>query len=221
MLYRRDRPRGLGKRARLVTIPLRRLLRFLAFIKFIDTTVINREVVPKKGAVIIAANHTSFLDIVFLWGALRRQGVAIAMAELWGWPIVGWLAKVLGQIPVVRGDANSGRLATDAARKVLEHDGLFIIFPEGSLVSPGETKPYKPGVARLSLETKVPIIPVGVIGANKVLPIRRDLTGRKKFFREEKVQVRFGLPIDPRHFSNEADLLKEVERRITQLASSV
>lgn len=220
MLRRRDRPRGLGKRARLVTIPLRRLLRFLAFIKFVDTTVVNRGVVPKKGPVIIAANHTSFLDIVFLWGALRRQGVAIAMQELWAWPVVGWLAKMLGQIPVIRGNATSGRQATDAARKVLEHDGLFIIFPEGSLVSPGERKPYKVGVARLSRETQVPIIPVGLVGANKVLPIRRDLTGRRKFFREEKVTVKFGTPIDPRRFHSDEELLREVEKQIIALTNT-
>ena len=213
------RPRGLGMRARSIGRVFRRIIWTLGFFKFVDTTVINHQAVPKKGAVIVAANHTSYLDIVFLWGALRRQGVFIAMAELWGWPVIGWLAKTTGQIPVIRGDHSSGAEAITAAEKVLEHDGLFIIFPEGRISTRNLAFPYKPGVSALAMKTGVCVVPVGLKGVNNVLPVARDRTGKKKFFREEKVTVKFGEPLNPAGFASQDELLLELQRQIEKLSS--
>ncbi len=89
------RPKGLGKRAWVTTKLVRRILRALAWSRFVRVTVLGREAVPTTGPVIVASNHISMLDAVFLWGALRRRAVAIAMAELWSWPVVGWLVRLM------------------------------------------------------------------------------------------------------------------------------
>jgi 1-acyl-sn-glycerol-3-phosphate acyltransferase len=211
-LSSRPRSRGLGKRARLVTWSIRLVLWTLGFTRIIETKIVNSEVVPNEGAVILAANHTSMIDVLFILAALRRQAIAMAMAELWKSPLTRWLVEVLGQIPVVRGDPESGKQAMESASQALEDGALVGIFPEQKCVKPGETVPYRPGVAVLSMRTSVPIIPVRLVNANKVLPI-----GKKFPMFGHTVYVIFGDPIDPGEFSSVPELLDEVQTRITTL----
>jgi 1-acyl-sn-glycerol-3-phosphate acyltransferase len=197
----------------LVTWSLRLALWTLGFTRIIRTEIVNADVVPDKGAVILAANHTSMIDVFFILAALRREAIAMAMAELWKSPLTRWLVEVLGQIPVVRGDSESGKQAMESASHALEDGALVGIFPEGKCAKPGEVLPYKPGVAVLSKETGVPIIPVRLVNANEVLPLDRKFP-----VFGHQVHVIFGEPIDPDDFATIAELLDEVQRRITSLA---
>lgn len=212
----RRRPAGLGVRAWVTTELVRRVLRFLAWSRIVRVTVVGREVVPKRGAVLIASNHISMLDAVFLWGALRRRAAAVAMAELWTWPVVGLLVRGLGHIPVIRRDPDSGRRALDQAEWVLRHGGVLIIYPEGRCVRPGEVEPYKPGVAKLAFATGVPIVPVGTSGTADVLPLR-GADGRGRFDRTRPVTIRFGGPVDPAGFDSPEALLTHLRARIEEL----
>ncbi|NVN49250.1 lysophospholipid acyltransferase family protein [Mycolicibacterium hippocampi] len=208
----RIRIRGLGRRAWLVTWSIRLVLWVLGFTRLVRTTLVNEDVVPKRGAVLLAANHTSMIDVLFLLAALRRQAIAMAMAELWKSPFTRWLVEVLGQIPVVRGDPESGRQAMESAVEALRNGALVGIFPEQKCVKPGEVAPYRPGVAVLSKRTNTPIIPVGIINANKVLPLDRKIPSLR-----HTVFVVFGQPIDPEEFASVSDLLTETQLRITTL----
>lgn len=210
---RRPRSRGLGKRAWLVTWSIRLVLWTLGFTRIVRTEIVNGAVVPDKGAVILAANHTSMIDVFFILGAIRRQAIAMAMAELWKSPFTRWLVEVLGQIPVVRGNSESGRQAMVSAEHALNDGALVGIFPEGRCVKPGETVEYRPGVAVLSKDTGVPIIPVRIVNANMVLPLDRRFPSLG-----HDVKVVFGDPIDPDEFESVDALLGEVQRRITSLA---
>jgi 1-acyl-sn-glycerol-3-phosphate acyltransferase len=210
--WRRPRSRGLGKRAWLVTWAIRLMLWTLGFTRIIRTEIVNADVVPAKGAVILAANHTSMIDVLFLLAALRRAAIAMAMAELWKSPLTRWLVEVLGQIPVVRGDSESGKAAMDSASAALADGALVGIFPEGKCAKPGEVLPYRPGVAVLSKDTGVPIIPVRLVNANKVLPLDRKFPSFG-----HTVHVLFGAPIDPDEFDSVPALLDEVQLRITTL----
>jgi 1-acyl-sn-glycerol-3-phosphate acyltransferase len=185
----------------------------LGFARIIRTEIVNADVVPDSGSVILAANHTSMVDVFFILGALRREAIAMAMAELWKSPLTRWLVEVLGQIPVVRGDPESGKQAMESATHALEDGALVGIFPEQKCVKPGEVAPYRPGVAVLSKRTNVPIIPVRLVNANKVLPLDR----RFPVF-GHTVHVIFGDPIHPAEFASVSALLDEVQRRITALA---
>ncbi|MFI6173443.1 lysophospholipid acyltransferase family protein [Nocardia sp. NPDC051052] len=214
------RPKGLGKRAWVTTKLARRVLRALAWSNVVRVTVIGREAVPKTGPVIVASNHISMLDAVFLWGALRRRAIAIAMAELWSWPVVGWLVRRLGQIPVLRRDSESGQTALSQAEQILRHGGVLLIYPEGRLVAPGEQEPYKPGVAKLALATGVPIIPVGTTGTNRVLPMRRTRGSGPAFDRSQQVTIHFGAPIDPADFDDPEKLLDQLRQQIENLRAT-
>jgi 1-acyl-sn-glycerol-3-phosphate acyltransferase len=196
----------------LLTWSIRLVLWTLGFTRAIRTEIVNADVVPDRGAVILAANHTSMIDVFFILAALRREAIAMAMAELWKSPLTRWLVEVLGQIPVVRGDSDSGKQAMESAAHALEDGALVGIFPEQKCVKPGEVAPYRPGVAVLSKRTSVRIIPVRLVNANKVLPIG------KKFPRfGSTVYVIFGDPIHPDEFATVPELLDEVQRRITTL----
>src|SRR5882762_11250472 len=123
-LLRRPRSRGLGKRAWLLTWSIRLILWTLGFTRMIRTETVNDDVVPDKGAVILAANHTSMIDVFFILAAIRREAIAMAMAELWKSPLTRWLVEVLGQIPVVRGDSESGKEAMESAAHALDDGAL-------------------------------------------------------------------------------------------------
>jgi 1-acyl-sn-glycerol-3-phosphate acyltransferase len=211
-LSRRPRSRGLGKRARLVTWSIRLVLWTLGFTRVIRTKIVNPEVVPNEGAVILAANHTSMIDVLFILAALRRQAIAMAMAELWKSPLTRWLVEVLGQIPVVRGDPQSGKQAMESAAQALQDGALVGIFPEQKCVRPGEIATYRPGVAVLAKRTGAPIIPVRLIDANKVLPLDKKFPSFG-----HTVHVIFGDPIEPGEFESVPELLDEVRLRITAL----
>lgn len=75
------KPRGLQPHAWAITKVLRGFLRTLVMFRLFNVLVINRDAVPQKGAVIIACNHISILDPVFLWGAVRRNAVAQSYGE--------------------------------------------------------------------------------------------------------------------------------------------
>ena len=134
----------------------------------------------------------------------------MAMAELWKSPLTCWLVEVLGQIPVVRGDSKSGKQAMESAAQALDDGALVGIFPEQKCVEPGEVAPCRPGVAVLSKRTGVPIIPVRIVNANKVLPLDKKFPSFG-----HTVHVIFGEPIDPDEFESVTELLDEVQRRIT------
>lgn len=212
-LRRRPRARGLGKRAWLLTWSIRLILWTLGFTRIIRTQIVNADVVPDKGAVLLAANHTSMIDVFFILGALRREAIAMAMAELWKSPLTRWLVEVLGQIPVVRGDPESGKQAMESAAHALADGALVGIFPEQKCVRPDEIAPYRPGVAVLSKRSGVPIIPVRLINANKVLPLDQRFPNRG-----HTVHVIFGEPIEPARFESVEDLLDEVQRAIVALS---
>jgi len=195
-----------------VTWSIRLVLWTLGFTRVVKTTIVNADVVPAKGAVLLAANHTSMVDVLFILAALRREAIAMAMAELWKSPLTRWLVEVLGQIPVVRGDSESGKQAMESATQALLDGALVGIFPEQKCVLPGESAPYRPGVAVLSKRTGVPIIPVRLVNANELLPVDEKFP-----VFGHTVYVIFGEPIDPDDFASVSDLLDEVRLRITTL----
>jgi hypothetical protein len=76
-----------------VTWSIRLVLWTLGYTRIVKTTIVNADVVPAKGAVLLAANHTSMVDVLFILAALRREAIAMAMAELWKSPMTRWLAR--------------------------------------------------------------------------------------------------------------------------------
>ena len=138
----------------------------VVFFKIVKAIVKGRGHVPPTGAVIIACNHISILDPIYLWGALRRNGVAVAMAELWRIWVISWVMRLLGHIPIQRKNPESAARMIAAAIRVLNHYGLIIIYPEGKCSETGELLPLKDGVAQIAFGADVPVtvIPAYITG---------------------------------------------------------
>jgi 1-acyl-sn-glycerol-3-phosphate acyltransferase len=153
------------------------------------------ENVPASGPAILASNHLSYADWLFMPLTLPRRVTFVAKAEYFTTPgIKGWFQKKFfsgaGQVPIDRSGANAAEGALASARQILENGDLFGIYPEGTRSHDGRLYRGKTGVARLALETGVPVIPVAVLRTDVVAP------PGKKFGSFTRPGVRFGTPLD-------------------------
>jgi 1-acyl-sn-glycerol-3-phosphate acyltransferase len=151
--------------------------------------------VPAEGPAILASNHLSYADWLFMPLTLPRRVTFVAKAEYFTSPgIKGWFQKKFfagsGQVPIDRSGADAAAGALLAARRILSEGDLFGIYPEGTRSHDGRLYRGKTGVARLALETGVPVIPVAVLGTDVVAP------PGKKFGSITRPLVRFGAPLD-------------------------
>jgi 1-acyl-sn-glycerol-3-phosphate acyltransferase len=152
--------------------------------------------IPRQGPVIIAANHISYFDplclAVFI-DAAGREVRFLAKSELYRNPLLGWVLRSAGQIPVHRESRDAARSLQDAVAAMRE-GAAVAIYPEGTTTRNPDFSPMKAktGVARLAALTGAPVVPVGMWGAHllftrgKVGPFRRGI----------RVVVRAGPPMD-------------------------
>jgi 1-acyl-sn-glycerol-3-phosphate acyltransferase len=153
------------------------------------------ENIPIEGPAILASNHLSYADWLFMPLTLPRRVTFVAKAEYFNTPgIKGWFQKRFfsgaGQVPIDRSGASAAEGAMTAAKRVLDAGELFGIYPEGTRSHDGRLYRGKTGVARLALETGVPVIPVAVVGTDVVAP------PGKRFGTFTRPMVRFGKPLD-------------------------
>ena len=126
---------------------------------------VGEENVPKEGPLIVAFNHTSDFDPVIAGITCPRRLNFMAKAELFENKLFGGLIKRLGAFPVHRGKGDVGAIKT--AFKIIENQGVMLIFPEGGRVKDGQRKSAKPGVAMIAQRCNVPVVPVHIIGEYK------------------------------------------------------
>ncbi|MDV3128130.1 1-acyl-sn-glycerol-3-phosphate acyltransferase [Mycobacterium sp. 21AC1] len=153
------------------------------------------EHVPSSGAAILASNHLAVADSFYLPLAESRRITFLAKSEYFtGTGIKGrfqrWFYTVAGQVPIDRTDADSAQSALSTAQRILSEGKLLGMYPEGTRSPDGRLYKGKTGLARLALETGVPVIPVAMIGTNVVNP------PGSKMWRFGRVEVRFGKPME-------------------------
>ncbi len=153
------------------------------------------EHVPATGPAILASNHLSYADWLFMPLTLPRRVTFVAKAEYFTTPgIKGWFQKKFfsgaGQVPIDRSGASAAEGALKTAKRILDDGELFGIYPEGTRSHDGKLYRGKTGVARLALETRVPVIPVAVVGTDVVAP------PGETFGKFTRPMVRFGKPLD-------------------------
>ena len=150
---------------------------------------------PASGAVILASNHLAVADSFYLPLVVNRRITFLAKAEYFtGTGLKGWFSRwfytVAGQVPIDRTDADSAQSALNTAARILGEGKLLGMYPEGTRSPDGRLYKGKTGLARLALESGVPVIPVAMIGTDVVNP------PGSKMWRFGRVQVRFGKPMD-------------------------
>ncbi|MDR2620881.1 MAG: 1-acyl-sn-glycerol-3-phosphate acyltransferase [Propionibacteriaceae bacterium] len=182
------------------------------------------ERIPEQGAAIIAANHICWGDTFSLPTLLKRKLHFASKQELFEMrgikALMGVFLRIAGQIPI---DRSGGRKAAETLRPLLEalEEGELVgIFPEGTRSPDGRMYRYHTGVARLTLLSGVPVIPVGMIDTQ----IRRWLI----FPTMRQARIIVGEPLDFSEYAARSDdqvvlrwVANEIARHVQELTSQV
>lgn len=168
----------------------------------------GRQHVPETGPLLIVANHLSWFDPMLLGVILRRRVWFFTKVEVFRWPVVGWICRATGQIPVHRGA--SDRAALEQALAYLREGKALVIFPEGTVERQEQMIAAHPGIAMLALRSGATLLPVAHTGTRRVLR-----SGRGWF---PRVQIHIGhpyIPVLPSGMARKVGL-QEITRELMQ-----
>jgi 1-acyl-sn-glycerol-3-phosphate acyltransferase len=185
--------------------PILKLL-FRPWVKGLDN-------VPDHGAAILASNHLSFSDSIFLPLMVRRPVIFLAKAEYFtGTGIKGRLTalffRLTKQLPMDRSGGAASEVSLGAGREVLRGGGLLGIYPEGTRSPDARLYRGKAGAAKLALQARVPVVPVAMIGTEKVQPIGKRIPNIRR------IGMIIGQPLDfSEYYGREED--RTVQRTVT------
>lgn len=170
---------------------------------------IGADRVPASNCIFMA-NHVSNMDPPLLIPLLPRRVTVMVKKELFKIPILGRAMRLGDFVPIDRSNRDSAiasvREASDIVRKGLD----MVVFPEGTRSRDGRLLPFKKGSFYLAMDTGVPIVPVTVLGTEKLLPRGASLA------RPGKVSIVFHDPIDPKAFSDRDALVEEVRASVAR-----
>lgn len=154
------------------------------------------EHIPSSGPVIIASNHLSFIDSVVIPLAVPRRVRFLAKAEYFDGHglrgrLTAWFFGLVDAVPVRRESQRDSMASLELAMDVLRSGSAFGIYPEGTRSRDGRLYRGRTGVGWLAMESGAPVVPVALVGTDKVQPIGSTVP------RPHPVTIRFGPPVDP------------------------
>ncbi|SFB46491.1 1-acyl-sn-glycerol-3-phosphate acyltransferase [Amycolatopsis marina] len=180
---------------------------------FWPTKVVGAENIPDSGGAILASNHLAVADSFFMPAYVKRKVTFPAKQEYFTekgvkGTLKKWFFTGVGQFPIDRSSGSAAQAALDTATRLVREGHLLGIYPEGTRSPDGRLYKGKTGVARIALESGGVVVPVAMIGTDKVNPI-----GSKMWW-PRRLEIRFGKPLD---FSRYEGLAGDrfVERSIT------
>ncbi|SFS02967.1 1-acyl-sn-glycerol-3-phosphate acyltransferase [Microbacterium sp. cf046] len=162
--------------------------------------IVGRRNVPVEGAAILASNHLSVSDSIFLPLMIDRPMSFLAKSDYFtGKGLKGWATrmfmKATGQIPIDRTGGKASEASLNTGLQVLGRGDLLGIYPEGTRSPDGRLYRGRTGLARMALEAHVPVIPVVMVDTDVVMPIGRTVP------RVGRVGVVIGEPLDFSRFA--------------------
>jgi len=167
----------------------------------------NAAMVPRKGGVIIAANHASYLDPPILCAALERKATYMAMKELFDVPLIGSLVPSYC-IPVDR-EKTRPTTIKEAVRR-LRNGEVIVIFPEGGINIADRFLIAKRGIGLIASMSGAPVVPALIAGTQRALPVGAKLP------RLSKIEVFFGGALVPGEFEEARDFRERVWRDVME-----
>jgi 1-acyl-sn-glycerol-3-phosphate acyltransferase len=153
------------------------------------------ENIPRDGAVILASNHLSVIDSIFLPLVIDRRIYFLAKSDYFvGRTFKGWLIKNFllgtGMLPIDRSGGKASEASLNTGLEVLAKGDVLGIYPEGTRSPDAKLYRGRTGVARMVLEAHVPVVPVAMIDTDKVMPIGSKLP------KVRRIGIVFGEPLD-------------------------
>ncbi|WP_203579218.1 lysophospholipid acyltransferase family protein [Microbacterium hibisci] len=157
--------------------------------------IVGRRNVPMEGAAILASNHLSFVDSIFLPLMLDRPVVFLAKSDYFtGKGLKGWATRMFfkgtGQLPIDRSGGKASEASLNTGLQVLGSGDLLGIYPEGTRSPDGKLYRGRTGIARMALEAHVPVVPVVMVDTDTMMPIGTKIP------RIVRVGIVVGEPID-------------------------
>ena len=157
--------------------------------------VVGVENVPAEGAAILASNHLSFMDSIFLPLIVDRHVSFLAKSDyftrkgLKGWATKTFM-KATGQLPIDRSGGKASEASLNTGLRVLARGEILGIYPEGTRSPDGKLYRGRTGVARMILEAGVPVVPVAMVDTAEIMPIGKRLP------KIGRIGIVIGEPID-------------------------
>jgi 1-acyl-sn-glycerol-3-phosphate acyltransferase len=185
---------------------VRLIVRILLFL-LTSWQVNGNENIPKQGALIIVANHLNLADPFLLGASINRRVVFLAKEELFHNPLSRYVVSSLGAIPVYRGQMARGVLHQTV--QILAHDQALALFPEGARSRSGQMKRAFPGAALIASRSRVPVLPVGISGTEKI-------RGVAWFLHRPRITMNIGHP-----FYLEEGSDKRTTKELTEYTDSI
>lgn len=157
--------------------------------------IVGRRNIPAEGAAILASNHLSFVDSIFLPLMIDRPVAFLAKSDYFtGKGLKGWATrmffKATGQIPIDRSGGKASEASLNTGLQVLGRGDLLGIYPEGTRSPDGKLYRGRTGIARMALEAHVPVVPVVMVDTDTMMPIGTRVP------RIVRVGVVIGEPLD-------------------------
>jgi len=158
------------------------------------------ENVPRKGGAVLASNHLSFVDSIFLPLKVKRPVTFLAKSDYFTGKgvkgaLIRWFFKSTGQLMIDRSGGKPSEDSLNTGLGVLERQLLLGIYPEGTRSPDGKLYRGRTGIARMILEAQVPVVPVAMIDTDKVQPLGA------KYPKIHRVGVKFGQELDFSRFA--------------------
>ena len=153
---------------------------------------------PSRGPVILAANHVSFPDFLFIGDALLETGRLVRFMsrhDVWNNALAGRAMDAMQHIAV---DRQAPAAAYLQARSLLEQDEVVCVFPEGGISAAYVVRSLMPGAVALARETGAPLVTVSIWGGQRLWPQKRTIEApfpRPTLARHRRIDVRFGAPM--------------------------
>ena len=170
---------------------LRTCARLLVRLTLHDVSVEGLENLPRSGKVLLAANHTSYVDAFALVALMPIDFVFVAKREVASWPFMGRLIRKRGELTVDRLDSQQGVADAAAIREAIEAGRAVLFFPEGTFTWSAGLRPFRLGAFKTAVETGTPVVPIAVHG------LRAILRPRQWLLRPGSARVRIAPPVTP------------------------
>jgi len=135
------------------------------------------EHIPARGALVVTPNHQTFADPVLVTIPIRRRVYYMAWRRLFHVPLLGHAIRLLRAFPVDLDGRDPGAVR-EARRRLVDEDGVVMIFPEGGRSVDGRLGRFHPGAFRLAASLGVPVLPVTISGGHEVWPPGRRFPRR-------------------------------------------
>ena len=139
--------------------------------KLWDFTIEGVENIPESGPLLLTPNHLSFIDSMFVMLLSTRRTLAVGKGEYMDDWKTKFLFPAMGMVPIDRGGGEAATTTLNNVAGWLQMGDAFLIYPEGTRTRDGLLHRGRTGAVRLALRTGAPIVPIGLIGTDKIQPV--------------------------------------------------